>query len=277
LKKQPPKRKPFDPSAVQYKHDLGQHFLYDMEMLRSLVRAVGLTGSDIVLEIGAGTGTLTRALCETVASVIAVEVDNALIPRLNELVKEFPILTVVHSDIRKLDMRKLPLGEGFSVVANIPYSITSQIFDLFWGRNLPVRRMCVMVQKEVADKLTATPGNQAYGLFSVRCRYYCEPEIIQNVPAAAFTPPPKVDSAFVKLTLRAAPPLPVQNELLLWRLIRTSYNARRKTLLNALKAVDTVNPDQVKRVLESMGLPLTVRGETLSVEQWIRLANALAD
>jgi len=250
--------------------------LYDTDLLRSLVRETGLSATDHVLEIGAGAGTLTRVLCETAASVMAVEVDQALIPRLSELAKEYPNLTVIQGDIRKLDLRRLPLGERFSVVANIPYSITSQIFDLFWGRDLPVTQMCVMVQKEVADKLTATPGNKAYGLMSVRCRYYCEPRIVAHIPASAFTPPPKVDSAFVKLAFRSAPPAPAADEQLLWRLIKAGYNARRKTLLNALKTV-AIPMETARDALDRMGLPHTVRGETLSVEQWIALANALDD
>ena len=261
--------------AVQHKHDLGQHFLYDKELLRSLVGKTALTSADHVLEIGAGAGTLTRVLCQTAAHVTAVEVDEALLPRLMELAAEYPNLTVVQSDIRKLNLRELKLAEGFLVIANIPYSITSQIFDLFWGKGYPVKQMSVMVQKEVADKLTAAPGNKAYGLMSVRCRFYCEPEIIAQVPASVFTPPPKVDSAFVNLTFRSAPPAPVLDEQFLWRLVKTSYRLRRKTLLNALKTAVAVPPEALEDILERMELPQSVRGEVLSVGQWIALANAI--
>lgn len=262
-------------NAVQHKHDLGQHFLCDTELLRSLVAKTVLTGADHVLEIGAGAGTLTRVLCETAAQVTAVEVDEVLIPRLAELEAEYSNLTVVRRDIRKLDLWKLGLGEDFLVVANIPYSITSQIFDLFWGKGYPIRQMSVMVQKEVADKLTATPGDKAYGLMSVRCGYYCDSEIVAQVPASAFTPPPKVDSAFVNLTFRGAPPVPVLNEQLLWRLVKASYKLRRKTLLNALKPAVPVPAEVLRDVLDQMALPHTVRGEILSVAQWIELANAV--
>jgi 16S rRNA (adenine1518-N6/adenine1519-N6)-dimethyltransferase len=263
------------PAAVHHKHDLGQHFLYDANLLRSLVDKTGLTSADRVLEIGAGAGTLTRVLCETAASVTTVEVDKALIPRLLELAAEFPNLTVIERDIRKLDLRELFPGEGFKVVANIPYSITAQILDLFWGKGLPVSRISVMVQKEVAEKLTATPGDKAYGLISVRCRYYCEPEIAEQVPASAFTPPPKVDSAFVNLTFRTAPPVPVLDEPLLWRLVRESYNLRRKTLLNGLKNTVPLPAEVLREILANMSVSQTVRGEELSVEQWIALANAI--
>ena len=261
--------------AVQYKHDLGQHFLYDLDLLRALVVKVPVTSGDQVLEIGAGAGTLTRVLCETAAHVTAVEVDEALLPYLKLLQSQLPNLTVINTDIRKVDLRKLELGDGFSVVANIPYSITSQIFDLFWGKPIPVRRMSVMVQKEVADKLTANPGDKAFGLMSVRCGYYCVPEIAALIPAAAFTPPPKVDSAFVNLTFRNAPPAPVADERLLWRILKAGFMQRRKTLQNALKSVIQVSPEILRAILEGMGLPPAVRGEALSVEQWIELSNRI--
>lgn len=261
--------------AVQHKHDLGQHFLYDAQLLRNLVAKINLTSEDRVLEIGAGAGTLTRVLCETAAQVIAVEVDEAWIAPLKLLENEFSNLKVIKRDIRKVDLRKLSLGDGYLVVGNIPYSITSQIFDLFWGKGTPVRQLSVMVQKEVAEKLTATPGDKAFGLMSVRCGYYCIPEIIAQVPASAFTPPPKVDSAFVNLVFRKSPPKAVLDEHLLWRLIKTNYKLRRKTLQNALKTVVPVPAEVIRDILKSMTLSATVRGEALSVEQWIELTNAI--
>jgi 16S rRNA (adenine1518-N6/adenine1519-N6)-dimethyltransferase len=275
LKKRAVKHKTVTTAAVQYKHDLGQHFLYNVQLLRSLVEKIGLSDADRVLEIGAGAGTLTRILCETAAHVTAVEVDANLIPPLLNLAAMYPNLTVIQQDIRKLDLRALTLGEGFWVVANIPYSITSQIFDLFWGSGLPVKRMAVMVQKEVADKLTATTGEHAYGLMSVKCSYYCFPEVVAHVPASAFTPPPKVDSAFVSLAFRDAPPTRVLDEPLLWKLIRAGYGVRRKTLLNALKTAAPIPAESVREVLAQMGLPQTVRGEELSIMQWIDLSNRL--
>lgn len=262
--------------AVQYKKDLGQHFLYDMEFLRSLVREIGVTDADSVLEIGAGAGTLTRALCETGAKVNTVEVDQALIPNLRLLEMKFRNLTVVQGDIRKVNLGELSLGSVYKVAANIPYSITTQIFDLFWGKEEKAESMSVMVQKEVADKLTATPGDKVFGLLSVRCRYYCEPVLIAQVPASAFTPPPKVDSAFVKLAFRKEPPIPVKDTDLLWRLVNASYRMRRKTLANAMKSVLPIEHDAFKDILKAMNLPQTVRGETLSVEQWITLSNEVA-
>lgn len=276
MKKHPRSRGNNAIPAVQHKHDLGQHFLYDTQLLCSLVDKVRVTSTDHVLEIGAGAGTLTRVLCETGARVTAVEVDEALIQRLEALSDEFPNLSIVRSDIRKVDLRKLGQHGSFRVVANIPYSITSQIFDLFWGKGYPVTQMSVMVQKEVADKLIATPGDKAFGLMSVKCAFYCIPEIVAHVPASAFTPPPKVDSAFVNLAFRQSPPVPVHDEQLLWRLVKASYKLRRKTLLNALKPVVPVPAEVLRNVLDQAALPHTVRGEALSVEQWIEFSNAIA-
>ena len=262
----------------RYKHDLGQHFLYDTALLRALVEQAGVTKTDRVLEIGPGAGTLTVALCQAAQSVIAVEVDQTLIPFLRIATEGFGNVEIVQGDIRRVNLQALAqtLGEGFKVVANIPYSITTAIFDLFWGAGLPVAQMAVMVQKEVAQKLIALPGDEAYGLTGARCRYYCEPEIIAHVPASAFTPPPKVDSAFVSLTFRKEPPEPVKDEAFLWRLIRAGFAKRRKTLLNALKGVTHITQETLRDALDALNLSQTVRGEALTLSQWIALANMLA-
>jgi len=264
--------------GIRYKHDLGQHFLYDTSLLRSLVAGAGVTKTDRVLEIGPGAGTLTVCLCEAAQRVIAVEADRAVIPFLEVATESFGNVEILQGDIRKMDLAAISamLGEGWMVVANIPYSITTPIFDLFWGSGLPMKQMSVMVQKEVAQKLLAGPGEPAYGLMSVRCRYYCRPELVAPVPASAFTPPPKVDSAFMNLVFRREPPLPVQDEALLWRIIRAGFNQRRKTLVNALKGVDPLTTPAVRAALEKLGRTPTVRGEALSVEEWISLANELA-
>ncbi len=264
--------------GIHYKHDLGQHFIYDTSLLRELVQKAGVTKDDRVLEIGSGTGTLTVCLCEAAQRVVAVEVDDAVLPFLRLATQGFSNVEILRGDIRRMDLRAISasLGEGWMVVANIPYNITTPIMELFLGSGLPVKKMAVMVQKEVADKLLAKPGDSAYGLSSVRCRYYCEPELIALVPAATFTPPPKVDSAFVSLTFRGEPLLPVRNEALLWRMIRAGFNQRRKTLLNALKGTDGFTPDAARATVEKLGLTPTVRAEALDVETWITLANALS-
>ncbi len=263
---------------IRYKHDLGQHFLYDTALLRSLVQRVGITKADRVLEIGPGAGTLTVCLCEAAERVLAVEVDTAVIPFLRVATEGFGNVDIVQGDIRQLDIRRIAdaLGNGFSVVANIPYNITTPIFDLFWGSGLPIKQMSVMVQKEVAQKLVALPGDGAYGLMSLRCRYYGEPSIVEEVPAAAFTPPPKVDSAFVNLIFRQEPIAPVKDEALLWRIVRAGFAQRRKTLGNALKGVAGAPAESVRDAISALGLPPTVRGEALTLPQWIALANRLA-
>lgn len=264
--------------GIAYKHDLGQHFLYDQALLRSLVAMAGVQKTDRVLEIGPGAGTLTSCLCEAAERVVAVEVDESVLPYLRLATEHCDHLEIIHADIRKVDLRQLSatLGEGFLVVANIPYNITTPILDLFWDARLPIRQMNVMIQKEVAQKLVALPGDPAYGLTSVRCRYFCEPKILAEVPASAFTPPPKVDSAFVQLDFRGAPVLPVRDVALLWRLIRAGFNQRRKTLLNAARSLPELSADMLRQALDGLGLPAVTRAETLTVEQWITLANALA-
>ena len=262
--------------GVVYKHDLGQHFLYDEALLRSLVAATGVSREDGVLEIGPGAGTLTRCLCEAAGRVVAVEVDRDVLPFLRAATGAFDNLTIIEGDVRRLDLAEIcrPLGEGFFVIANIPYNITTPILDLLWESRLPIRQISVMVQKEVADKLLAAPSTPAYGLTSVRCQYLTIPQLVQVVPAECFTPPPKVDSAFVRMEMRAQPPAPVADEALLWRMVRAGFSLRRKTLTNALKGV--VEGEALRAALRSLGLAETVRGEALDVEAWIALANACA-
>ena len=262
--------------GITYKHDLGQHFLYDEALLGSLVEATGVGPADGVLEIGPGAGTLTRCLCEAAGRVVAVEVDRDVLPFLHAATDTFDNLTIVEGDVRRLDLAEIcrPLGEGFFVIANIPYNITTPILDLLWESRLPIRQISVMVQKEVADKLLAAPSTPAYGLTSVRCQYLTVPQLMQVVPAERFTPPPKVDSAFVRMDMRAQPPAPVGDEALLWRMVRAGFSLRRKTLTNALKGV--VEGETLRGALSLLGLSETVRGEALSVEAWIALANACA-
>ena len=263
--------------GVNYKHDLGQHFLYDEALLSTLVKSTGVTKVDKVLEIGPGSGMLTYQLCQEAGQVIAVEVDQDVLPFLRMKTEGFDNLTIVVGDIRKQPIRELcaPLGEDFFVIANIPYNITSPILDLLWESGLSIRQLSLMVQKEVADKLLALPGDDAYGLLSARCRYYAEPELEAIVPAEAFTPPPKVDSAFIHLRMRKEPLAPVTNEKLLMRMMKDGFGHRRKTLTNALKG--TVDGEKLAAAMEAQGLKPTVRAEELTTENWIALANACAE
>ena len=257
-------------SGIAYKHDLGQHFLYDEALLRSLVAATGVTKEDSVLEIGPGAGTLTKCLCEAAGKVISVEVDHDILPFLRMHTEGCDNLTIVEGDVRKLNLQQV----CFYVIANIPYNITTPIFELLWESGLPIRQISVMIQKEVADKLMAKPSTAAYGILSVKCQLLCEPSLVEIVPAECFTPPPKVDSAFVRLDMRKEPPAPVRDEKLLMRMVKAGFGMRRKTLTNALKG--TVDGEKLRAALEELGLSPSVRGEALSVTEWIALANACA-
>lgn len=265
-------------TGLQYKHDLGQNFLYDEALLQHLAASTGVGRDDCVLEIGAGAGSLTRVLGRIAKQVVAIEVDDSVLPLLRVAVEGETNVTIVQGDVRRLDLSALTahFGEPFYVIANIPYNITTPILHLFWGGKLPVKQCSLMVQKEVADKLLALPGDAAYGLPSALCRYYCEPELEQIVPASAFTPPPKVDSAFVHLHMRATPPLPVKDEKLLLSLMKAGFALRRKTLVNALSGAVALPAEALRELLSAQGLSPTVRGETLRVEEWIAFANACA-
>ena len=260
--------------GIAYKHDLGQHFLYDEGLLRSLVAATGVGKDDCVLEIGPGAGTLTKCLCEAAGKVISVEVDHDILPFLRLHTQGCDNLTIVEGDVRRLDLHEVcaPLGEGFYVIANIPYNITTPIFELLWESGLPIKQISVMIQKEVADKLMAAPSTAAYGILSVKCQLWCKPTLVEVVPAECFTPPPKVDSAFVRLDMRNEPPMPVKDEKLLIRMVKAGFGMRRKTLANALKG--TVDGEKLRAALEELGLSPSVRGEALSVTEWIALSNA---
>lgn len=262
--------------GVHYKHDLGQHFLYDEQLLRSLVAATGVGREDNVLEIGPGAGTLTKCLCEAAGHVTAVEVDHDVLPFLRMHTQGMDNLTIVEGDVRRIDLSSAcgPLGEGFYVIANIPYNITTPIFELLWDSGLPIKQISVMIQKEVADKLMAAPSTDAYGILSVRCQLKCAPTLVEIVPAECFTPPPKVDSAFVRLDMRTEPILPVRDEKLLMRMVKAGFGMRRKTLINALKG--TVETDVLRNALDELGISQSIRGEALSPEEWIRLSNACA-
>lgn len=257
-----------------YKHDLGQNFLYDDALLEELVQSTGVTKADSVLEIGPGSGMLTKHLCPHAGKVLAVEVDHDIIPFLKVNTAAFSNLEIVEGDIRKQNLRELcaPLEENFLVIANIPYNITTPIFEALWESGLSIRQISVMIQKEVAEKLMAAPSTAAYGLMSVKCQYYCTPRLECIVPAEKFTPPPKVDSAFVHLEMNRCRSAKVQNERRLFSLLRAGFNLRRKTLSNALRSV--VEPDALRAAMEQAEISPTARAEELSVDDWIRLSNA---
>ena len=235
-------------------------------------------GAGPVVVVGAGLSGLSAALHLRGGSRLELDhlySHHGSTPQ-TELAEQVGNLTLVSGDVRKQDLAALcaALGGGVVAVGNLPYSITTQILQLFWEQRPPIRRMAFMVQKEVAQKLIARPGEPGYCLASLRCRYYCEPRVALDVPARAFTPPPHVDSAFVLLPFRNAPPLPAADEARLWRLATAGFGLRRKTLANALKGVWPATAPDLGEALRSLGLPPTVRGEALALEDWLRLARA---
>ena len=266
-------------STLRYKQSLGQNFLYDEELLAELTVAAGVTKDEDVLEIGPGCGSLTKHLCGAANRVLAVELDERLIPLLNAFLAEEKNLTVLQGDIMKLDLKQATEGlkKPFAVVANIPYYITTPLIRLLLESGLPVSRLALMVQQEVADKILAAPGDEGWGPLSVLCRFLCEPRLAVRVPAEKFTPPPKVDSAFVVLPLREKPAVEVKSRELFFRVAGAAFAMRRKTMLNNLCATFRADRMQALGWLEAAGLDDKIRGEKLTLEELAALADAVAD
>ena len=266
-------------SNLRYKQSLGQHFLYDEALLSSLVDCAGVTKEEDVLEIGPGTGGLTKPLCRAARSVLSVELDERLIPLLSAFMAEEKNLTLVQGDVMSLDLAKLtePLGKPFAVVANIPYYITTPLILRLLGGDLAISRLCLMVQKEVAEKILSGPGEEGWGPLAVRCQYLCEPRLAMEVPAACFTPPPKVDSAFVILPRREKPAVAVRDEALFFRVAGAAFALRRKTMLNNLCATFRAERSQALAWLQAAGLDEKIRGEKLTLEELARLADAMME
>ena len=262
----------------------GQNFLIDTHVLEKIIKAAEISKDDLVLEIGPGIGTMTQYLCENAREVVAVEIDKNLIPILeNDTLAEYNNVTVINEDILKLDLNRLVEerngGKRIKVVANLPYYITTPIIMGLFESHVPLQNITVMVQKEVADRMQAGPGSKDYGALSLAVQYYATPYIAANVPQNCFMPRPNVGSAVIRLTLHEEPPVKVQNEKLMFALIRASFNQRRKTLVNGLTnaAELSFSKEEVQRALEQMDLPATVRGEALTLEQFAELSNLLAN
>jgi 16S rRNA (adenine1518-N6/adenine1519-N6)-dimethyltransferase len=250
---------------------LGQNFLVDENVVKNIALASELKEEDLVLEVGPGIGTLTQALAETGASVTAVELDKRLIPVLSKTLEGYKNINVINDDILKLDINKALGGKTFKVAANLPYYITTPIIFSFLEQNLPVERLVVMVQKEVAMRMVAKPGSKIYGVLSVSIQYYTRPEIAFIVPAKSFIPAPNVDSAVVVCKKRAVPPVDV-DEKIFFRTVKAAFSVRRKMLNNALKNMG-ITSEQAKEWLALAGIDSKRRGETLSIEEFANLAN----
>ena len=266
-------------SNLRYKQSLGQNFLYDEELLAELTAAAGITKDEDVLEIGPGCGSLTKHLCRAANRVLAVELDERLIPLLEAFLSEEKNLTVVQGDVMALDLREASkdLRQPFAVVANIPYYITTPLIRLLLTGGLPVSRLALMVQREVADKILAEPGEEAWGPLSILCRFLCEPRLALNVPAEMFTPPPKVDSAFVVLPLREKPAAEVRSREMFFRVANAAFALRRKTMVNNLCATFRAERAQALEWMNRAGLDERIRGEKLSLEELAALADAITE
>ena len=266
-------------SALRYKQSLGQNFLYDEALLEELTAAAGVTADDDVLEIGPGCGSLTKHLCDAAGHVTAVELDGRLIPLLQAFLAEKKNLTVVQGDVMTLDLRQVTEGlrKPFAVVANIPYYITTPLIRLLLESGLEISRLALMVQQEVADKILAEPGDEAWCPLSVLCRFLCEPELAVKVPAEMFTPPPKVDSAFVLLPLREKPAVEVKSREMFFRVAAAAFALRRKTMLNNLCATFRAERAQALGWLQAAGLDEKIRGEKLTLEEIAALADAITE
>ena len=265
-----------------FQKKFGQNFLINTSILEEIIDAAEITREDFVLEIGPGIGTMTQYLAEAAREVTAVEIDDALIPILKDTLKEWDNVTVLHGDILKTDIRKIAdeknQGRPIKVVANLPYYITTPIIMGLFESHVPVDSITVMVQKEVADRMQTGPGSKDYGALSLAVQYYAEPKIVANVPPNCFMPRPKVGSAVIRLTRHQNPPVTTLDEKLMFRLIRASFNQRRKTLSNSLKNSQELpySKEEVEAAITECGLPLNIRGEALTLEQFARLSDTFS-
>lgn len=269
--------------GFSFKKSLGQNFLIDGNILNNIVAAAELDKSKGALEIGPGIGALTGRLAEAAGRVVAVEIDQRLLPILKDVLADEPHVNVVHGDVLKLDLGQLFRDhfqglEGVSVVANLPYYVTTPILMKLLEERLPLQHIVVMIQKEVAQRMAAKPGGKEYGSLSVAVQYYCKPEIVCTVPHTVFIPQPNVDSAVIKLSLRDKPAVDVPDEAYFFSVVQASFAQRRKTLANNLTAfVGKENREAMTALLPTLGIDPGRRGETLSLEEFALLSRALQE
>ena len=266
-----------------FQKKFGQNFLIDEHVLDKIIRAAEITKDDYVLEIGPGIGTMTQYLACAAREVTAVEIDRALIPILEDTLKEYDNVSIINEDILKVDIAALAKekngGRPIKVVANLPYYITTPIIMGLFESHVPLESITVMVQKEVADRMQVGPGTKDYGALSLAVQYYAEPYIVANVPPNCFMPRPAVGSAVIRLTRHQKPPVEVMDEKLMFRLIRASFNQRRKTLANGLKNSGELNlsKEVITAAIEKLGKGSSVRGGALDLEEFARLTNIIKE
>lgn len=260
----------------------GQNFLIDTHVLEKIIAAAQITKDDFVLEIGPGIGTLTQYLAQAAGEVAAVEIDKSLIPILKDTLNGWDNVEVINEDILKVDIRKLAEeknhGKPIKVVANLPYYITTPIIMGLFENQVPMDSITIMIQKEVADRMQVGPGTKDYGALSLAVQYYAKPSIVANVPPNCFMPRPKVGSAVIRLERYQEPPVQVEDERQMFRIIRASFNQRRKTLVNGLKNAQDIpfTKEQIEEALTSCGFSLNIRGEALDLAEFAALSNAFS-
>ncbi|MBR3017490.1 MAG: ribosomal RNA small subunit methyltransferase A [Clostridia bacterium] len=270
-KKRPPKKEEF-----RHKRSLGQNFLTDDALFEQLVDLSGVGPEDAVLEIGAGAGGMTKSLSARCRQVAAIEVDETLLPILRVSLEKCKNVQLVHGDVMRLNLPELtaPLGP-FHIVANIPYYLTTDLMDMLLTSDMPIQSISVMVQKEAAQRMVARPGEEGYGMLAVRAQYFYDPQIMLDVPACMFTPPPKVDSAFVVMPRREKPPVTVKDEALFFKVASAAFAMRRKTMENNLIASFRVSREQAAAWLNQCAVPAGARGEALSLGDFAAISNAM--
>lgn len=269
--------------SFAFQKKFGQNFLIDSNVLESIIRGAEITKDDFVLEIGPGIGTMTQYLCEAARQVVDVEIDKMLIPILEDTLSEYDNVEVINQDVLKVDIKSLAdeknNGKPIKVVANLPYYITTPIIMGLFESGVPIDSITIMVQKEVADRMQTGPGSKDYGALSLAVQYYATAKVILNVSATCFMPRPNVDSAVIKLTRHKEPTVNVADEKLMFKIIRASFNQRRKTLVNGLKNSPELSfsKEQIVKAIEKIGKPETIRGEALTLEEFAELANAFTE
>lgn len=272
-------RKIVEKYKFRFSRSLGQNFLIDDQILKDIVNAAELTNESSVLEIGPGIGTLTAELAERAKKVLTVEIDDSLIAILEDVLKEYDNIKLLHGDALKLDLKTACEGyldEPISICANIPYYITTPLINKFFKSGLNIKSIILMVQKEVAERMAAKPGGKDYGSLSLLVQYYSRPDIVTVASPQCFMPRPKVDSTVIKLDMNDVPPVNVKDERLFFNIIRDSFGQRRKTLSNSLKTL-AADRKILDEAFEKCGIDSKRRGETLSMQEFASLANVLYD
>lgn len=266
--------------GFKFSKSLGQNFLIDGNIITNICEGAEISKSDGIIEIGPGIGTLTEQLAKYADKVIAVELDKKLIPILEETVGHLENVSVINNDILKVDIEKL-IEEEFGgldvkVVANLPYYITTPIIMKLLESRLNIESISVMIQKEVAKRMIAPPGNKDYGALSVAVQYYSNPKIIANVPSSVFIPKPNVDSAVIKLDIYKTPPVNVIDESIMFKVVKSAFGKRRKTILNALSSgVLDLDKETIAKILDKAQIDPKKRGEVLSIEDYALIADTI--